>query len=114
VVIIFWVDDCKFKTSVLYLSSIILAQILLADAEYFRKTPISNILINAMRLLLIEDDIKIAQFVTNGLREAGFAVDCATDGQEGLREIGTEFDLAAQADRKGKEARSARRTDRSV
>ena len=38
-----------------------------------------------MRALLIEDDATIADFVTRGLREAGFAVDRAADGDEGLR-----------------------------
>ena len=33
-----------------------------------------------MRLLLIEDDRKIANFVRRGLREAGFAVDHAENG----------------------------------
>jgi len=48
-----------------------------------------------MRLLLVEDDIKIAQFVINGLREASFAVDHATDGEEGLHLALTEpYDLA--------------------
>jgi two-component system OmpR family response regulator len=48
-----------------------------------------------MRLLLVEDDIKIAQFVTNGLREAGFAVDHAVDGEEGLHLALTEpYDFA--------------------
>lgn len=37
-----------------------------------------------MRVLLIEDDKIIASFVLKGLREAGFAVDRATDGEEGL------------------------------
>jgi two-component system, OmpR family, response regulator len=37
-----------------------------------------------MRLLLIEDDIKIAAFVIKGLEAAGFAVDHATDGLRGL------------------------------
>lgn len=37
-----------------------------------------------MRLLLIEDDAKIASFVMKGLSAAGFAVDHATDGEEGL------------------------------
>jgi two-component system OmpR family response regulator len=37
-----------------------------------------------MRLLLVEDDIKVAQFVASGLKQAGFAVDHATDGEEGL------------------------------
>jgi two-component system, OmpR family, response regulator len=38
-----------------------------------------------MRALLIEDDDTIAEFVARGLREAGFAVDRASDGQEGLQ-----------------------------
>jgi two-component system OmpR family response regulator len=37
-----------------------------------------------MRLLLIEDDLKIADFVIKGLKAAGFAVDHATDGRKGL------------------------------
>ena len=38
-----------------------------------------------MRLLIVEDDHKIAEFVLIGLKEAGFAVDHATNGQDGLR-----------------------------
>ena len=37
-----------------------------------------------MRLLLVEDDLKIASFITKGLKQAGFAIDHATDGNEGL------------------------------
>ena len=37
-----------------------------------------------MRLLLIEDDVKTATFVLKGLRENGYAVDHATDGEQGL------------------------------
>jgi two-component system OmpR family response regulator len=37
-----------------------------------------------MRILVVEDDKKIASFVQNGLRQAGFAVDYAADGAEGL------------------------------
>ncbi|HKQ33418.1 MAG TPA: response regulator transcription factor [Thermodesulfobacteriota bacterium] len=37
-----------------------------------------------MRVLVVEDDKKIAAFVMNGLRQAGFAVDHAADGEEGL------------------------------
>ena len=37
-----------------------------------------------MRALIIEDDQTIADFVGRGLREAGFAVDHAADGDEGL------------------------------
>lgn len=37
-----------------------------------------------MRLLLVEDDLKIAAFILKGLKAAGFAVDHATDGESGL------------------------------
>ena len=37
-----------------------------------------------MRALIVEDDRAIAEFVTRGLREAGFAVDQAADGDTGL------------------------------
>lgn len=37
-----------------------------------------------MRVLVIEDDKKIASFITKGLKQAGFAVDHAEDGEEGL------------------------------
>jgi len=37
-----------------------------------------------MRALLVEDDSTIAEFVARGLREAGFAVDHAADGEAGL------------------------------
>ena len=38
-----------------------------------------------MRALLVEDDATIAEFVARGLREAGFVVDHAPDGEAGLR-----------------------------
>ena len=37
-----------------------------------------------MKVLLVEDDDKIAAFVSRGLREAGFAVDRVVTGEEGL------------------------------
>jgi two-component system, OmpR family, response regulator len=37
-----------------------------------------------MRILIVEDDEKIASFVAKGLKQNGFAVDHATDGEEGL------------------------------
>lgn len=37
-----------------------------------------------MRLLVVEDDRKIAAFVVKGLKESGFAVDRCADGEEGL------------------------------
>ncbi len=37
-----------------------------------------------MRILVIEDDEKIGSFIRKGLREAGYSVDLAMDGREGL------------------------------
>jgi two-component system OmpR family response regulator len=37
-----------------------------------------------MRILVVEDDSKIASFVVNGLKQSGFAVDQAADGERGL------------------------------
>ncbi len=36
-----------------------------------------------MRILVVEDDKKIASFVAKGLKEAGYAVDVAQDGLDG-------------------------------
>ena len=48
-----------------------------------------------MRVLIVEDDETIAGFVAKGLREAGFAVDEADDGREGLeRAIAVAYDAA--------------------
>src|SRR5512139_911362 len=48
-----------------------------------------------MRILLIEDDQKIASFVIKGLKAAGYAVDRASDGEEGLHLALTEpYDAA--------------------
>jgi DNA-binding response OmpR family regulator len=51
-----------------------------------------------MRLLIIEDDRKIAHFVTTGLREAGYVVDHATDGEDGRHYLVTESYDAAIVD----------------
>ena len=37
-----------------------------------------------MRVLLVEDDRKIASFLTNGLKQAGFAVDHAKNDEDGI------------------------------
>ncbi|MFZ1702637.1 MAG: response regulator [Pyrinomonadaceae bacterium] len=37
-----------------------------------------------MRVLLVEDDVRIAGFVAKGLRENSYAVDIAADGETGL------------------------------
>ena len=47
-----------------------------------------------MKILIVEDEVKTAKFLKKGLEEAGFVVDLACDGLEGLhlaREL--EFDL---------------------
>ena len=36
-----------------------------------------------MRILIVEDEVKIAQFIKRGLKEEGYAVDVANDGEEG-------------------------------
>ena len=36
-----------------------------------------------MRILVVEDDAKIASFVVNGLKQSGFAVDRCADGEAG-------------------------------
>lgn len=46
-----------------------------------------------MRLLVVEDEPAIANFVRQGLTEAGYAVDVARDGHEGL-----DYALAVQYD----------------
>ena len=48
-----------------------------------------------MRALVVEDDVTLAGFVEQGLREAGFAVDRAGDGDEGLAlAVRTSYDVA--------------------
>ena len=47
-----------------------------------------------MRILLIEDEQKTAAFLSKGLREAGFGVDVASDGEAGLEQtVATRYDL---------------------
>ncbi len=37
-----------------------------------------------MRILLVEDEVSISQFIRQGLSEAGYAVDVLADGRDGL------------------------------
>ena len=37
-----------------------------------------------MRILIVEDDVKIASFIEKGLQQAGYAVDHVADGESGL------------------------------
>jgi two-component system, OmpR family, copper resistance phosphate regulon response regulator CusR len=47
-----------------------------------------------MRILIIEDELKTAKFLKKGLSEAGFVVDVASDGLDGLHLAQeSEFDL---------------------
>ncbi|MEP6901667.1 MAG: response regulator transcription factor [Actinomycetota bacterium] len=47
-----------------------------------------------MRVLLVEDDIRIANFVAKGLRENSYAVDRAADGEAGLYQTAiNEYDV---------------------
>lgn len=47
-----------------------------------------------MRILIIEDDRKVASFLTKGLREEGYVVDTAHDGEDGFhRAVVNEYDL---------------------
>ena len=42
-----------------------------------------------MRILIIEDEEKLAESLKKGLEKSGYAVDCLTDGEAGLRRIET-------------------------
>lgn len=42
-----------------------------------------------MRILVVEDDEKIASFIVNGLKQNGFAVDKVSDGEEALALCGS-------------------------
>jgi two-component system copper resistance phosphate regulon response regulator CusR len=47
-----------------------------------------------MRFLLAEDEPRVARFIAKGLREQGFAVDVAKDGEEALYKMSiNEYDL---------------------
>lgn len=48
-----------------------------------------------MRILVVEDDSKIASFISMGLRQAGFSVDVADNGEDGfVRAVDGAYDLA--------------------
>jgi two-component system, OmpR family, response regulator len=52
-------------------------------------------MIDPMRILVVEDDKKIASFIVNGLKQNGYAVDHSTDGEDGLfRAQTTQYDVA--------------------
>ena len=41
-------------------------------------------MLSNMRILVVEDDKKIASFIVNGLKQSGYAVDHAPDGEDAL------------------------------
>jgi len=51
-----------------------------------------------MRILLVEDDLKTASFISKGLKEAGFVVDHVADGESGLQMASVESYDAAIVD----------------
>ena len=57
--------------------------------------PLRSLTLSAMRVLVVEDDSKIASFVVRGLKQAGYAVDHAPDGETGLALVeSTDYDAA--------------------
>ena len=42
-----------------------------------------------MRLLVVEDDVRLAEILLRGLREEGYAVDSARDGRSALEQLAT-------------------------
>jgi DNA-binding response OmpR family regulator len=47
-----------------------------------------------MKILIIEDEAKVADFLQNGLRQSGYETDVAVDGQEGYDKIrANDYDL---------------------
>jgi len=69
--IAFPADNCKNSAKHIYL--------------FYFDSFVSFILYSeSMKILVVEDDTKIASFIAKGLKEAGFAVDVAGNGSEGL------------------------------
>jgi two-component system, OmpR family, response regulator len=51
--------------------------------------------VSSVRILLVEDDLKIASFIVKGLRATGYAIDHTVDGEQGLHLALTEpYDTA--------------------
>jgi len=69
--------------------SVALPQVILYFLESLKQRQTS------MRVLVLEDDPKIASFLEKGLTQSGFAVDVCEDGEEGLvRVTSTDYDAA--------------------
>ncbi len=47
-----------------------------------------------MRILIVEDEVKVASFMKKGLEQSGYEVDVASDGEEGYQKFcANEYDL---------------------
>jgi len=47
-----------------------------------------------MRILIVEDDLTLAEFIKKGLTEEGYAVDIISNGEQGLNiALNFDFDL---------------------
>src|SRR5579863_5834377 len=51
-------------------------------------------MVSVMRILIVEDEPKMASYLRKGLMEASFSVDTATDGKDGLfQALEEDYDL---------------------
>jgi len=65
----------------------------LAGIVYF-SISLPHPIVTGMRILVVEDEKKVARFIQQGLEEERYAVEVALDGDEGLRKAETEcYDL---------------------
>src|ERR1043166_9649326 len=55
-------------------------------------------MLQSMRILVVEDDKKIASFIVNGLKQSGYAVDHSAEGEDGLARAQTVAYDAASVD----------------
>ncbi len=56
--------------------------------------PGSLVTVSTVRLLVVEDEVDLAEAVARGLRREGYAVDVATDGEQALEKLAyTDYDL---------------------
>ena len=62
-----------------------------------------------MRILLVEDELKMARAIRRGLEQEGYAVDVVADGDEALRRALVQ---GLRRDRPGRDAARARRVRR--
>lgn len=80
-------SDCATKMAGFAITAICFLNLYLSHA-------FCTILYPVMRILVIEDETKVASFISRGLEEEGYTVEAAFDGKEGLDLLKTrEYDL---------------------